>query len=75
MTANTQNNPNQPQMFPQPPQRKSPVQFASVIADHIRAGLIVTAWIVLAALGIGVAYICICSLIWAIKQAQTALGI
>ena len=79
MTSNPQQpgspQPPNSQMFPNPPNRRSPADIAQAVADWIRVGLMIIASLICAACGLGVAYICLRALIWAIKLGQGALGI
>ena len=68
-----QNNPNQQPLFPQPPQKRSVLQWASAFADFVRAALTIVAWLTIGSIGLGVAYICIRAVLYAVKLAEVAL--
>ena len=70
MTANPQPNP----VFP-PPQRKTPQQIASAVADYVRAGHTVIAWATLGALIAGLAFLAIRTLIFGCRLVLQALGV
>ena len=59
---------------PAPPRGRTPADWAAAMADVIRAGLKITAWLVLAAAGAAAAYVCLRALVWAVRMALTALG-
>ncbi len=75
MASGPQNNPTQTPLLKQQARQNRPMQVARTISDHVRAGLIVTAWLVLAAFGLAAAWICLRGILWAAKLAQTGLGI
>ena len=69
----SQNNPNQQPLFPQPPQKRSVLQWASAFSDLIKAALTIIAWMTIGAAGLGAAYICIRAVLYAVKLAEVAL--
>jgi hypothetical protein len=73
MTSNCQQPNNQ--MFPNPPNRRSPADIAQAVADRVRAGLKILAWMVVASAGLAAAWVCMQGLIWALRLAQHALGL
>ena len=62
--------------LPVPPQQNpsGPWRAASIVGDHVRAGLKITAWVVVAAFGAGAAYVCLRVLVWGVMLIHTALG-
>ena len=67
--------PKQMPFVPQISLRTPPQHVAMVIGDHVKAGLIIIGWFILAAFGLGVAYICIRGIVWAAKLFQQSLGV
>ena len=63
--------------LPVPPQQNpsGPRRAASVVGDYVRAGMTITAWIILAAFTAGAAYVCLRAVLWAVKLIQNALGV
>ncbi len=59
---------------PAPPRGRTPADWAAAMADVIRAGLKITAWLVLAAAGAAAAFVSCKGLLWAIRLANRALG-
>ena len=57
-----------------PPRGRTPADWAIATADTIRAGLKITAWLVLAAAGAAAAYVCLIGIRWAVQLATRSLG-
>lgn len=62
-------NQNSPLQNPSGPRRA-----ASVVSDYVRAGMKISAWVVLGAFAAGAAYVCLRLLVWAVRLIHTALG-
>ena len=60
---------------PQASMRTQPQNIAMVIGDYVKASLIIIGWFILAAFGLGVAYVCIRGIVWAAKMFQQSLGV
>jgi len=65
---------NQPQVFQQGAQPRSPSHFARMISDYIRSGIRILAWTVVAAFSLAVAAISLRAIWWAVASMLSALG-
>lgn len=69
-----QNPMNQPQVFQQGAQPRSPSHFARMISDYIQSGIRILAWTVVAAFSLAVATISLRAIWWAVSSVLRALG-
>ena len=65
---------NQPQVFPQAAQPRSPSHFARMISDYVRSGIGILAWTVVAAFSLAAAAISLRAIWWAVSSVLRALG-
>jgi len=69
------NPPNSPNPAPPPGQKGSPRYIAANVADYVRAGVTIIAWLIVASVAVGAAWVAIRAVIWACRLATEALGI
>ena len=60
---------------PHPNAPSKPQQIAQTMADFVRSGLLIVFWLVVAAAGLGAAYIALHAVMWAINLSRSALGL
>jgi len=58
-----------------PPQATALERYARTVGDLVRAGLVITAWLVLATVGLVAAYVIIRISLWGASEILTALGV
>ena len=67
-------NPNNP-LLPNPSPKRAPQQLAAEIVSWVKAGITVTAWLILLVVALGAGYLMIRGMLVALKLTLQALGV